>query len=79
MFMINERVVWVANDQSIVVGSVIDIPMIETTRGPERRAVVEWDTAPEWFKGPGPWTTQEIYTSILTVDEYNARMGTDLE
>ena len=79
MFMINERVVWVANDHTPHVGTVIDIPLVQTVNGPERRAVVEWDTAPDWVPNGGRWTTQELYTSIFTTDEYNARMGTELE
>ncbi len=76
MFMINDRVVWVANDGSAYVGTVTDIPIRQTySRGAERRAVVEWDDVPPY----GAKITEELYTGIFTIDEYNARMGTDLE
>lgn len=75
MFRVDDRVVWVSNDQTPHLGTVTEVVTVQThSRGLERRAVVHWDNS-----STGVWTTQELFTSIFTVAEYNARTGTELE
>jgi hypothetical protein len=76
MFQIGDRVVWVDNGITPHLGTVIRTWQItRVTGGIQPMADVEWDNPPY----PVPKVTPSLYTTIFSIGEYNARMGTNLQ